>query len=1190
MAYKLSTPAPEKTFQPKGFWALMATQFQGAFNDNVYQWVITFYLLALLQPSGPGTDSSLFFGKFSADTFVPAFATFLFSLPFIIFPALFGALADRFSKQRVAVAAKWLEIFIMLAGGIAFLLGWTPLIWFLLFMMATQSALFGPAKYGILPEILPAERLSWGNGVIQMGTMLAIIMGTGLAGPLFLLTKGKVYLVSVLLVFLSIAGTCFSYFITRPPAANPAQPIPKNPFLPWQGMLKYFKAIRKDKILFYAVVGYTYFWFIGALARQNLIKFSQTDLLISEDKISYLLAAIAIGIGIGALAAGYLSRGKVEIGLIPIGALGTMVFSLLLSLPYSVHRTVVAEPLIRFAAFMKPGGSCPVIGTLHSLGGHYLTVMLLFLFLGIFAGLYGVPLAAAIQQRAPHGMKGGVIAAVNMLTWIGIALSSVVFLLLNLFGLTAYHIFIFMGVSALGIGLLQCWRSPVMALRMLWWCLDGTLVRLHVTGRSHIPEDQGALLLSTHESFIDLMAIQAALDREIYFVIGKDALEVPWIRRLSRSMYLIPVDPHAEDDMAAAVVKMRTLLAQGNLVCVNRARSLAPDGVSLPWFSDYSIITEGTGAPTIPLALGRICEILYAYENRKVRLFFSEFRSPIYLNVGEAMPEGITAVKKRYFVQKATAEGFSPRRFRDSVLQYGFIRFARRYPWRPCYADQLSGQISYFKALVGVIVLARKLKPLCGSRKTIGVLMPSTVAGALANIALQVMGKIPVNLNYTASSEIIADCAQRCDITHTVTAKAFLSRVPVTPPGVPVYLDDIKDTVTASDRIIAMLLALLMPRPLLTRFLGAAPCSEHDIATIIFSSGSEGIPKGVMLTHRNIITMMHGLREMVPHDKHTCLVGFLPFFHSFGYAVALWTPLLEGIQGVLHPNPLEPKAIGQLVQKYKGTFMIATPTFLQGFIRRCEPEQLSSLRCVIAGAEKLPERIQKAFLEKFSIEPQEGYGTTECAPVVSVNMPAEESPGFYCEHSRRGSIGKAFPYQQVMVVDPDTGEELPPGEAGMLLVKGANVMLGYLHDEKRTQAAIQDGWYRTGDIASIDEEGFIFITDRLARFSKIGGEMIPHIRIEESLHQLLNLTEQAIAVTGVPDEGRGEKLVVLHTLDEEQIALLKERINGSTLPNLWRPRAGDYYQIAEIPVLGTGKIDIRQLKNMALMLTEKRSG
>ncbi len=1166
-----------------GFWALMATQFQGAFNDNLYQWVITFYLLSLFPTVSGSTETYLYLGRFPASTFVPAFATFLFSMPFIIFPALFGAIADRYSKQRVAVATKWWEIGIMAMGGVAFYLGYTPLIWFLLFLMATQSAMFGPAKYGILPEILPPDRLSWGNGVIQMGTMIAIILGTGLAGPLFLLITGRVYLASVVLVLFSILGTFTSYYITRPPAANTLQAIPKNPLMPWQGMMKYFKVIWRDKILFYVVIGYTYFWFVGALARQNLVKFAAADLLITEDLMSYLLAAVAIGIGLGALAAGYLSRGKVELGLIPVGAFGMLVFSVMLSFPYVAYQHTLI-PVIRMVVVPLTGGHDGfIMRAAASTGGHYLLVLFCFLSLGGFAGLYGVPLAAAIQRRAPKGMKGGVIAAVNMLTWVGIALSSIVFLILNTLDFSSYHIFIFMGLSALGIGLVQCFRSPIVAIRMFWWCIDGTLIKLHVSGRNNIPEEGGALLLANHETFVDTMVLQAALDREIYFVMGREALEVPWIRRFSRGMYIIPVDTDSREGLETALAAIREKIAAGAAVCINCGKQFKRNGEIVPWYRDYRILIHDLNAPIIPVAMNRICEILYAWDNMRITWHYpGVLRFPVYVQVGAAAGLDTSAIKLRETVRRENVEGFYLRKYRDDVLQYGFLRVARRFLWRLCFVDALTGPLNYFKTLAGSIALARKFKAILGDSKMVGVLMPSTVGGALANVAVQCMGRVPVNLNYTASSEIIEDCAQRCGITHTVTARAFLERVPVVPPGTPVFLEDIRTSVTKFDRAAALFLALFMPSRLLFRILGAKLAHKDDVATIIFSSGSEGIPKGIVLTHRNIITVFEGMREMVPHDKHTGIVGFLPFFHSFGYAVILWTPLMEGLHSVFHPNPLEPKPIAQLVRKYNGSVMVATPTFLQGFVRRVEPEYLRSLNCVMVGAEKLPERIRDSFKERFAIEPMEGYGATECAPVISACLPDEESPGFYVQHNKQGTVGHPFPYQMVRVVHPETYEELPENVPGLLLVRGPNVMSGYLNDEKRTREVLKDGWYVSGDIAAVDEDGFITITDRLARFSKIGGEMVPHTLVEEVLHRLLGLTDQSMIVLGIPDDLRGERLVLLHTLEDNQVRELNERISGSELPNLWRPRQNAFHRIESIPFLGTGKLDIRKAKQLAL--------
>jgi acyl-[acyl-carrier-protein]-phospholipid O-acyltransferase/long-chain-fatty-acid--[acyl-carrier-protein] ligase len=315
-------------------------------------------------------------------------------------------------------------------------------------------------------------------------------------------------------------------------------------------------------------------------------------------------------------------------------------------------------------------------------------------------------------------------------------------------------------------------------------------------------------------------------------------------------------------------------------------------------------------------------------------------------------------------------------------------------------------------------------------------------------------------------------------------------------------------------------------------------------------------------------------------------MAFLPFFHSFGFTATLWASLICGVNSVFHPSPLEPKAIGELIGKYKAKFLIATPTFLQSFIRRCSREELQSLEFVVCGAEKLTPRIRDAFREKFGVEPLEGYGTTECGPAVAVCIPDFKAPGISQRGNKRGSVGRPLPGISVRTVHPDTGEILQHGEPGLLQVRGVNVMKGYLNAPEKTQKVLQDGWYSTGDIVSIDEEGFIFITDRLARFSKIAGEMVPHGKVEEVLHELLQASEQVLAVTGVPDQARGERLVVLHTLPNGQLEELIDRLDKTDLPNIWKPRLNAFYRIDEIPVLGTGKTDLKAVKALAAKLDQ----
>jgi acyl-[acyl-carrier-protein]-phospholipid O-acyltransferase/long-chain-fatty-acid--[acyl-carrier-protein] ligase len=314
------------------------------------------------------------------------------------------------------------------------------------------------------------------------------------------------------------------------------------------------------------------------------------------------------------------------------------------------------------------------------------------------------------------------------------------------------------------------------------------------------------------------------------------------------------------------------------------------------------------------------------------------------------------------------------------------------------------------------------------------------------------------------------------------------------------------------------------------------------------------------------------------------VLGILPFFHSFGFTAGLWLPAVQGVGVVFHSNPLDAQVIGGLVQKYKVTFLVATPTFLQGYMRRCTPENFGSLQYVLVGAEKLQERVALAFEDRFGIRPLEGYGCTECSPVVTVNGRDFRAPGFHQVAARRGKIGHPLPGVCVKVVDIDSGLPVAPGTQGMLLVKGPNVMRGYLGKPEKSAEVLRDGWYTTGDIATIEEDGFLTITDRLSRFSKIGGEMVPHIRIEEKLQELSDAAEQVFAVTSVADEKKGERILVVHTLADEALQKTIEKFAQSDLPTLWKPKTNQFLRVDSIPVLGTGKVDLRGVKNLAASL------
>src|SRR6516165_10237263 len=516
-------------------------------------------------------------------------------------------------------------------------------------------------------------------------------------------------------------------------------------------------------------------------------------------------------------------------------------------------------------------------------------------------------------------------------------------------------------------------------------------------------------------------------------------------------------------------------------------------------------------------------------------------------------------------------------------LTRSFLRAARIHPLRFAMADSRTAKLSSGESVIKTIFLARRLRSRWAGQKMVGLLLPPSIPGALLNWAALLLGKVPINLNYTTSNESLASCARQCELKTIVTSKLFLEKVHVQPPGEVIYVEDLADGPRFGEKLAALLAARLFPARLLELFLGVRkPATLDDTATIIFSSGSTGEPKGVVLSHFNLASNVEQLEQVFHLHEGDRILGILPFFHSFGFTGTLCLPPLAGIGVVFHVSPLDAQAICALVSQYAVTMLLSTPTFLNTYTRRCPPESFGSLRIVMAGAEKLPERVAQSFEDHFGIRPLEGYGCTECSPVVAVNTYDFRAAYFRQVGAKRGTIGHPLPGIGVRIIDPDSGETLPVDKPGLLLVQGPNVMVGYLNRPDKTAEVLRDGWYNTGDVATVDEDGFLRITDRLSRFSKIGGEMVPHGTVEEKLHELVKADGQVFAVTAIPDEKKGERLVVLHTLKEDVLKECLEKLSTSDLPALWKPRPDQFLAIEQIPYLGTGKLDLRRLREIAL--------
>jgi acyl-[acyl-carrier-protein]-phospholipid O-acyltransferase/long-chain-fatty-acid--[acyl-carrier-protein] ligase len=501
-------------------------------------------------------------------------------------------------------------------------------------------------------------------------------------------------------------------------------------------------------------------------------------------------------------------------------------------------------------------------------------------------------------------------------------------------------------------------------------------------------------------------------------------------------------------------------------------------------------------------------------------------------------------------------------------------------------ADSTGAKLSSRDLLIRTMALRRYLlrEVLSDDEKRVGVFLPPTVPAIAANLALSLAGRVTVNLNYTASSAQLKQCCELAGLKHVITSRKFVEKVGLDVGAPQVFLEDVRDKITIGDKLSALLNVRLRSAASLYAACGLSGQKTSDPLTIIFTSGSTGFPKGVVLTSSNISSNVDGVDQAIRLTERDVILGVLPFFHSFGYTVTIWTALCLECSCVYHFSPLEARPIAKLAQEYGATVLLATPTFLRSYIRRVEPEQFKTLEVVVLGAEKMPPDIADAFEERFGVRPVEGYGTTELSPVVSVNVPKSRATGNR-SGLREGSVGLPVKDVQARIVHMDDDTPLPVGQTGMLEIRGPNVMQGYLDRPDLTADVMHDGWYRTGDVGKLDEDGFIYITGRLSRFSKIGGEMVPHILIEQAISDIVGLDEeglQRVAVASVPDPKRGERLVVLHLpCIEMNPSEILQKLASQGLPTLYLPSEDSFAEVPAIPMLGTGKLDLKGLQQAA---------
>jgi len=1110
-----------------GFRAFLWTQFLGAFNDSVYQTIVALHVGGANPAYVP---------------LVPA----VFTLPSLLFSGYSGHLADAVSKRKVLIAVKVFEIGIMLFGLWTLFAGWTEGMLGVVFLMGLHAAVFSPAKYGIVPEILGDRDLSRGNALLEMSTFVSIVLGIAGGGALFALWRTAPWRMGLVTLAVSIVGLATSFGITRVPASGAQQRFRWNPFAEIGASTRH---LWNDRPLWLAVLGISYFWFAGVLLKTNLQYFGLEVLQTGDNGVAILWAFLAIGIGAGNMLAGRLSGDKVELGLVPLGALLMAAFSL---------ATVAARHSFVLAT------ACVVMIALAS-------------------GLFVVPLYAYVQQRSGSKEKGRVVAANNFYQTIGMLVASgLMSLLYTRLHFGADRILLGFGLSLILVTAYILTVVPEYFIRFTLWLLTHSIFRIRIRGSENVPFRGPALLVANHMSHVDGFLIGACVQRFIRFMVWRPYYELKalnWFFRLTRS---IPVGVGGPRDMVESIRAARRELAAGHVVCIFAEGAISRTGNMLPFKRGMEKIVHDTGVPIIPVHLDRLWGSIFSFERGR---FFWKWPKripyPVTVSFGAPMPSDTPAHQVRQAIQELSADATAHRVTPRDTLPARLIRTARRNWSRFAMADSTGRCLTYGQMLTGANLFGKAFARHTRENEMVGLLMPPTVAGALANVGLSLHGRIPVNLNFTAGREAMDGAIAQCEIGTVVTSRLFLKRLNLEPiDGLAyIYVEDLLKSATVFDKARAWLAARFFARRTAAR--------PADPATVIFSSGSTGVPKGVVLSHYNLIANIEAMAQLFWIDGRDRIVGVLPFFHSFGFTVTVWFPLISACGVAYHPNPTDAGAIGELVEKHKGTLLLSTPTFCATYTRKCTKEQFASLRYVLVGAEKLRESVASAFREKFGVELLEGYGCTEMAPVVAVNAPTFQAGRDTQVGNKPGTVGHPMPGIAARIVDPATFEPLPPNTEGLLLVKGANRMLGYLKHPQRTAEVLHEDWYITGDIALVDDEGFVKITDRLSRFSKVAGEMVPHLKVEEAILDVLG--EGQCAVAGIPDEQRGERLVALYVHPSLAPAELWQRLNASQLPRLWVPKRESIFQVEALPQLGTGKLDLRGVKQRAQALVGQAS-
>ena len=1100
----------------------------------------------------------------------------LILLPYILLFSPAGFVSDKYPKNWIMRGCAWLAVVLTIIITIAYAMGWFWLAFAVTFLMGVQSAFYYPAKYGYIKNLFGKQRLAQANGVVQAISIIAILMGTFAFSIGFeslyeagAVSKNAILVnlvpMGLLLIVSSIIELVMMYRLPQLDNTNHQQKFDTRAYLNGKLTTENLKLLWSRPAIFQAAIGLALFWSAGQVMLAAFPAFAKN--ILGETNtvvIQAILAASGIGIALGSHFAGRISRNYIETGLIPVGAMGFALGLVILPGLTSISAMVIN-----------------------------------FLWIGFMGGLFIVPLNALIQFYAKEHELGRLLATNNLLQNVSMLLFLVLTAVFSVLEISTRLLLVLIAVVAVVGSVYTIIKLPQSLVRLLFSFMVKNRYRIHVEGMKNIPEKSGVLLLGNHISWIDWAIVQIACPRPVRFVMHKTIYELWYLNWFLKMFGCIPIESGAGSQKSLEHIAQ--LLNKGEVVCLFPEGMLSRNGHLGEFRRGYERAAALCNETVViqPFYLRGLwgSQFSNSSENFKRLRRSDGLRRDLMVAFGApiAIDTPVDALKRRVFDLSISSWQTYVQTL--PTLPNAWIDSVKRQGNRLAIADTLGQPLTTQRALTGAIAFSQKIRRL-SPENTIGLLLPTSGGGMLANMAVLLAGKTVVNLNYTASKEAFVSALEQAQIKTVYTSKRFVKKLAAR--GLDylslldncqvVYLEELKEAIPRWQMLSILLLIKVLPAKLL-KLLFCHSHNNQQTAAILFSSGSEGLPKGVQLSHKNIMANLKQIADVLNTREQDVVMASLPLFHAFGLTVTQFMPLIEAMPVVCHADPTDALATAKAIATYKATIMCGTSTFLRLYCRnpKVHPLMLDSLRVVVSGAEKLNPAVRDAFKTKFNKEIYEGYGATETTPVASVNIPAVLSTEDWKvqEGNKLGTVGMPLPGTSFKIVDPDTFEELPTGTDGMILIGGAQVMQGYLNNSEKTQQVIReiDGmrWYISGDKGHLDSDGFLTIVDRYSRFAKLGGEMISLTAVEASVQEVITAEdkEQAIDVIAIniADDKKGEKIVLLCEA-ELDFSALKDAMLASGCNPLMIP--GQVIQVEQLPKLGSGKADFAKAKQLAL--------